>query len=313
MKILEYDEVGGDQVLELNVRCFGWFLSPNEVKNIRKVDKRVPEYFAFYAVERNEVLSQVGIVTVDTECTSGKEKVGFIWGVCTRPDAARSGLAMKLMKEAHDRLSGENIRYSFLVTGKSLVAYNLYNELGYKDFASSYWGLRECKSLSKSNSKITLSSKIKNNELVEIFTKYSKGLYGFVHRPENFLQVRNAWTWMPQSKVHVFKDKKSSIGYALVGKEKDILKIRELCCPNKKDISRCIRALELKLKPKYMLSEWTAGIHQINMLGQIGFKPLGSYATLMVKDLKQKHSIKKIQRLYGVKEGKFQMTPVDEY
>jgi len=58
MKTLEYDEVDGQQVLELNLICFGWLLSPDQVKLIRKLDKkRVPNYFALYAVEKEEVLS----------------------------------------------------------------------------------------------------------------------------------------------------------------------------------------------------------------------------------------------------------------
>ena len=105
MKILEYDEVDGQQVLELNLICFGWLLSPDQVKLIRKVDKkRVPNYFALYAVEKEEVLSQVGVVRVDTKCVHGVEKIGFIWGVCTKPSEARRGLAKKLTEEAHARL-----------------------------------------------------------------------------------------------------------------------------------------------------------------------------------------------------------------
>jgi hypothetical protein len=46
-----YDEVDGQQILEMNLKCFNWFLSPKQVEKIRREDARVPDYFAIYAVE----------------------------------------------------------------------------------------------------------------------------------------------------------------------------------------------------------------------------------------------------------------------
>ena len=76
MKIREYDEVDEQQVLDLNLGCFGWFLPPKRVKKLRRLDPRIPDYFALYAVEGDEILSQVGAVTLDTQTTSGVEKLG---------------------------------------------------------------------------------------------------------------------------------------------------------------------------------------------------------------------------------------------
>ena len=92
MKICGYDEVKEQQVLELNMVSFRWMLTSKHVKNIMKADRRCPDYFALYAVKKDKVLSQVGFITLDTQTLDGIEKVGYIWGVCTHPKAARRGL-----------------------------------------------------------------------------------------------------------------------------------------------------------------------------------------------------------------------------
>jgi predicted acetyltransferase len=314
MRILEYDEVDEQQVLELNLTCFGWFLTPKQVKTIRKVDKHVPDYFSLYAVEKEEILSQVGVVTVDTQTKHGVEEVGHIWGVCTKPSAARKGSAKKLMEETHARLLTDDIKYSFLGTGKSLVAYNLYRQLGYVDFVDLNWGMKRCKPIKQSDIDVTFASDTKDESFADLFTKYSNGLLGFVHRPKNFLQVRKAWSWMPISMSGIFRKGKKHIGYVLGSREGKVVRIRELCCPRIEDTKRCIEALEIKFKPKYMTVSWMSRSCITKEFIKSGFKRIDeSWGAFMIKDLEGKHKIDQIQSAYGIEEDKFQMTTIDEY
>jgi ribosomal protein S18 acetylase RimI-like enzyme len=312
MKILEYDEVDGQQVLELSITCFGWFLGPNEVKTIRRVDERVPDYFALYAVEKEEILSQVGVVTLETQCDYGVEKVGFIWGVCTKSNAARKGVAGKLMEEAHARLAAEGIRYSFLGTGKSLVAYNLYKKLGYEDFISMERMLMVSKN--KKQNDVAFSISKENKTIVDLFREYSKDLLGFIKRPNNFLEVRKAWSWMPYDTVGVFSVDEEPVGYLVASREGKNLKIRELCCPKVEDFQRCVAALELEFDLDSVLYDSNMGTHGLEAIRKSGFKVLqGSWGVLMVKDLKEAHTISDIRRSYGVDGARFHMTSIDEY
>jgi GNAT superfamily N-acetyltransferase len=299
----------------LNLICFGWLLSPDQVKLIRKVDKkRVPDYFALYAVEKEDILGQIGVVTVDTQCAHGIEKIGYIWGVCTKPSAAKRGFAKKLMGEVHERLQGENIRYSFLGTGKSLVAYNLYRGLDYSEFTILDRGIKVSKSSKVGHKDITFTPTPKNETVVNLFKEYSKDLMGFVKRPNNFLEIRKAWSWMPYNFVGVFKEDKKPIGYTIASIEGKIIKVRELCCPKIEDLQRCINALEREYKPNHMLLEWVIGSHLEKDFIKSGFKLFSdSWGTLMVKDLKGKHSVDQIRKLYGTEEDKFHMTSIDEY
>lgn len=314
MKILEYDEVDEQQVLEMNLRCFGWFFTSEQVRKIRKLDGCVSDYFALYAVEQEKVLSQVGVSTVNTRSANGIEKIGYIWGVCTRPNAARKGMASRLMEEAHSRLVTDEIRYSFLGTGKSLVAYALYRELGYKDFQDLCWGVKGCKPASGSKTEITYSSTTTEETIAEMFSKYSKDLLGFVNRPKNFVQVKKAWGWPSINMIGIFQEDHKPIGYLLASREGKYIRIRELCCPKIDDTHRCIESLEMKFKPDYMSYEWRAGTYGVEAFARSGFRHLpDSWGVLMVKDLKGKHSISQIRKLYGIEEDKFHMTSIDEY
>lgn len=116
MKISGYDEIDWQQALELNLIGFDWYLTPNLVKNILNADNRIPKNYAIYGVENGEVLGQVGILIDDTKTINGIEKVGYLWTVCTKPNAFRTGVATKLIEEAHGRLLEDGIKYSFLGT-----------------------------------------------------------------------------------------------------------------------------------------------------------------------------------------------------
>jgi ribosomal protein S18 acetylase RimI-like enzyme len=312
MDILGYDEVDGQQVLELNIKAFGWFLSPDQIRFIRSVDKRVPDYVALYAVEDNAVQSQVGVVTLDTQCTHGTEKVGYIWGVATKPSQARSGYATKLIEEANKRLKEEGIRYCFLGTGKSLVAYDLYVKLGYRDFTMLKRGLKGCQT--KEKSEITFKTEVDNEIVVDLFNEYSKDLMGFVKRPKNFMEVRKAWSWFQYDLEGTFYENETPIGYLVANKEGKVLKIWELCCPEAKDIKKCISALESDLEFEHILLECVSGSAREKDFVESGFELFSdSWGILMLKDLKGEHSINDVKRSFGIDERKFHMTSIDEY
>jgi GNAT superfamily N-acetyltransferase len=312
MKILGYDEVDGEQVLELNLKCFGWFISPKQAKIIRSKDKHASDYFALYAVEDDIVQSQVGVVTVNTRTADGIEKVGYLWGIATRPSQARQGYATSLINEAHNRLIKEGIRYSFLGTGKSLVSYDLYKKLGYYNFTMLKRGLMKCKD--KESSGITFKTEVDNDVVETIFYEYSKDHLGFVKRPKKFLDLKKAWLIIPFDLVGVFFDGNKLIGYVVANKEENILKIRELCCLKKENIMRCIKALETNLEFEYFVLEWVLGSVYEEQFVQSGFKIFDeSYGILMLKDLNQTQSLEDIRKSYGISQGEFQMTSLDEY
>jgi GNAT superfamily N-acetyltransferase len=312
MKILGYDEVDGQQVLELNLKCFGWFLSPEQVEIIKSVDSRVPKYVALYAVEDDFVQSQVGVVTLNTQTSEGIEKVGYIWGVATRPTQARQGYATKLIKEAHNRMIEEDIRYSFLGTGKSMVAYDLYRKFGYNDFTIFKRGMMKCQN--KASGGITLKIKKDSDIIADLFYEYSKGHLGFVKRPKNFLDVRSAWSWFQYDLVGIFYDDETPVGYVVASKEDKILKLWELCCPKKENLKKCISVLGTKFEVEHIVMDLVDRCVDEEEFIKLGFNIFDeSWGILMVKDLKGVDSVRDIQKIYGIDHSNFHMTIMDEY
>jgi GNAT superfamily N-acetyltransferase len=312
MDVMSYKEVDGHQVIKLNLIAFGWFLSPAQVAQIQKVDPRVSDYYALYAVEDDIVQSQVGVVTLETQTTEGMEKVGYIWGVATRPSGTRKGYAGQLMEEAERRMLDEGIRYSFLGTGKSLVAYDLYRKLGYNDFTLFKRGFKKC--VDHGFSEISLKTDMNTSIIPDLFYEYSEGHLGFVKRPRNFLEVRKAWSWFSYDTVGIFYKDETPIGYFIATKEDRLLKLWEICCPKKDDIIRCISVLESNLEIDHIMIDLVDRFVMEGQLRKAGFNLFNeSWGILMVKDLEGKSSVEEISDMYGLNENRFHMTVMDEY
>ncbi len=218
------------------------------------------------------------------------------------------------MEEAHSRLIADGIRFAFLGTGKSMVAYALYKNLGYVDFRPLSLGLKECQPINRYTREISYSPTTDNEVFVELFKRYSKVLLGFVIRPKNFLQIKKVWDWPSMNIKGIFTKNSKNIGYLLASKEKKNIRILEICCPKNRDIQRCIEALEMKFKPQYMSFEWMAGTSLIGAIIDSGFKLLSSsWGTIMIKDLEEKQSIDDIRGSYGLEDDRFHMTSIDIY
>lgn len=314
MEIYGYDEVDWQQVLELNLIGFNWYLTPDLVKTILDTDKRIPKYYAIYGVEKGEVLGQVGIFIDETKTINGVEKIGYLWTVCTKPTAFMKGIATNLIKEAHNRLLSNGVRYSFLGTERSLIAYNLFRKLGYSDFIDSNMCFKTYSKNDNDEIETYISTEFNEKEIFKIFSDYSQNSDGFVLRPKNFISIRKAWGWIPLDLIGVFKKNNESIGYFLGSKEEKIINIRELCCPVYENIPGCIKALEVELNPEHMIFHFISKRNIINILKNNGFSHINkTLPVYMIKDLKEEQAIEEIQKLYGIKENKFQMTTIDYY
>jgi len=313
MKIFEYNDVDWQQALELNLTSFDWYLTPNLVKNILNVDKRVPKYFAIYAVEKGEVLGQVGILIDEIKTTNGKEKIGYLWGVCTKANAFRKGVATKLIEEANMRLLKNGVKYSFLGTQKSLIAYNLVKKLGYSDLINSNMLVKNV-ILEQNKTNISFSTEYNEEMFIEIFSEYAENLLGFVHRPNNFIIIRKAWEWMPLNLIGVFRKNDRIVGYVLGLKEGEIVRIRELCCQRSDDIHGCINSIEIKLKPKHMIFHFISRYSIIDILINAGFSFINpTLSKYMIKNLEVKQKNNQTQSIFGIDKDKFQMTSIDYY
>lgn len=63
----------------------GFPLTTEHTVYIRQTDPRPFPFFAIYLVEGDQVLGQVGVFRVPMISTEGREDVGEVWAVATRP------------------------------------------------------------------------------------------------------------------------------------------------------------------------------------------------------------------------------------
>jgi ribosomal protein S18 acetylase RimI-like enzyme len=138
MTIVPFDRIRDYyQFMKLMHGAFNWAESPKQVARVRRLDPRFRDPFGFALQEGTRLLGFVGTVDIPMKTMAGDiEMVGGIHSVATDPDAARSGVATRLMDHSHRFFRRRGYRFSFLCTSRSLVAHGLYERLGYTDIRS---------------------------------------------------------------------------------------------------------------------------------------------------------------------------------
>jgi len=137
MPIVPFDQIRDyPEFMKLMHASFGWAEGRERVARMRRIDARYRKPFGFALQEGNRLLGFVGSVDVPMRTRAGRtEIVGGIHSVATDPEAARSGVATRLMEHSHRYFRKQGYRFSFLCTSRSLVAHRLYEKLGYADIS----------------------------------------------------------------------------------------------------------------------------------------------------------------------------------
>lgn len=143
MRIVTFDELTPDMERSrqlVNLAALGSIFARARIADLRR-RRALADYVGVFAVEGNEVLGHVFVELIPYEFADGPDTISGIATVGTRPDVGRSGIARKLIQEAHRREREEGRRFAALWTNRSWGAHNLYEKLGYQDVYSSPWAL----------------------------------------------------------------------------------------------------------------------------------------------------------------------------
>jgi GNAT superfamily N-acetyltransferase len=119
---------------ELMEACFGEVAAPEHPDLLRRFDERRRTEFGFGTYRGRTLASFIGVAELKVRTRSGESESALgIHHVATHPAYARQGLSRRLFDFVHERYRKAGRRFSFLYTSRSLVARDLYCDLGYAE------------------------------------------------------------------------------------------------------------------------------------------------------------------------------------
>jgi len=255
MEILTHKEIESKEaLLPLMDNAFGWPFNPRMYERLVKIDSRLRNSLVgFCAVENGRAIGYVGVMDLATRTLNGNvEYVGGIYGVATLPSHARKGISTALMNRVHEHFRERKYRFSFLCTSHTLVAYTMYQKLGYTDLLerpSAY------KVLNQKKAKATMeqrSGKLDFDKLLRVYNEFVKDKTGFVIRDKAYLTMLKKTSYFGGKDCIIEED-----GYVILrnnvgGTWSKATWIRELVALNPKEMNRLLGLVEAKAKDLIM-------------------------------------------------------------
>jgi len=128
------------------------------------------------------------------------------------------------MEAAHHYFRSQNYRFSFLCTGRTIIAYAIYKKMGYEEIKAVNQLKAVYKVLDKPKSpKENINVYLDPEKIYRVYEKFTEGKTGFVVRQKDFVTM--------YAKRKRFDDKKSILkpnGYALLSESQNVIKVRDL-------------------------------------------------------------------------------------
>jgi predicted acetyltransferase len=315
MRILHYDEIDHQEAFMLNINALWFPFTPTRIKTRIEYDDRWSSDTCLYLVDKGKILSQVAALRIPTKSVDGEEMILGVAEVATHPAFTRKGYARKLMELFHDRSREEGMRIAFLLTRSSMVAYDLYLKLGYRDLA--YFPKCSKPLVRKKKPKDSILRKFKKKDvdkLDEVFDRFSRDLLGFVVRQKRYFDWRLKVSEALKTMIQVVETKDGIGGYILKRETGGDVFVEEVVVPSKKNLDRTFSELERGEKGDYITVFPLGGDKQAEYMRSRGyFMDELSFGRVMAAPLKKNLSHKEISRLYGVKDGKFCLLELDEF
>ena len=310
MHIAEYDDVDPLQVLQLNLLCLDFALTPELVRLIRRMDPRPFPFFTLYAVEGNAVIGQVGVFRLPVVSSAGAAEVGGVWAVSTHPAWRGRGVASLLLDEAHARMAAAGLRFSTLGTNASGVAHRLYIKLGYHDLHSPAVALGRSDALPRLPALRAEPAGVERLALADrLFEQIACGQLGFARRHTPFFAFLHARSYLDANDLWLLWQGDALVGYAAVSAGDDLLRVRNLLLADGIDGPAAAVTLTQATHTRYV---------QIRLdrpavaFARAGFQLTPqSWATFMVKPLAADATPADFRQLYGLEDGRFLISDLD--
>ena len=227
MDIITYRELEPkDEIMMLMELAFWWPVSPKDLDEIINMDTRLKNSpVGFCAVKDGRLAGFVGVMDIPTKTLKGEtEIIGGIWCVATNPDFARQGICKSLMEAAHNHFRKQKYRFSFLCTGRTIIAYGIYKKLGYTEveyvnrFAAVYKILDKTKPVDKK-----INTRLDPEKIYKIYEKFVENKTGFAVRQKDFVTL-----FARRKRFGERKSIQKEKGYVLVIDVRNVIKVQDM-------------------------------------------------------------------------------------
>ena len=217
MRILTFDELTPEMErsrMLVNVAAFSSVFTRERIADLRR-RKAIAEYVGVFAVVGQEVVGHVFVELIPYDFPDGPAKVSGIATVGTRPDAARSGVARRLLEDAHERELADGRQFAALWTNRSWGAHHLYEKLGYRDVYTSPWAVHPPSEDSPSASSVRFATKDELDEIDEFHDRMSRGRVGYCRRYRGTMRSAVRFRYVdPATDLLVVRRRGELVGYA---------------------------------------------------------------------------------------------------
>ena len=294
MEIVTYRELEPkDDIMMLMDLAFWWPISPKNLQERMNSDIRLKKSpVGFCAVKDGQLAGFVGVMDIPTKTVSGEmEIIGGIWAVATNPGFAKQGICKTLMEKAHDYFRSQNYRFSFLCTGRTIIAYAFYSKLGYTEVEAinQFRGVYKVLDKPESGGK-DVSFTIDPEKIYRLYEKFVEGKTGFVIRQKDFVTM--------YAKRKRFDEKKSIFkqnGYALLTESQNVIKVQDLVALDETTYGELIDEIEQVAKSG-VINHLVADERLLSIYKSKNYRvQKGDNSVLMVKNLTDAE----IDKVYG--------------
>lgn len=312
MRIAEYDNVDPLQVLQLNLLCLDFALTPELVSLIRRMDPRPFPFFALYALEGDAVVGQVGVFRLPMVSAEGASEVGGVWAASTHPAWRGQGVATLLLDEAHARMAAAGLRFSTLGADRSRVAHRLYERQGYLDLHSPAVALAPSAALPGRPGLRVEPAGLRRLALADrLFERLAHGQWGFARRHSPFFSFLHARSALSAQDLWLFWREDELAGYAAAGPSNGLLRVRNLLLDAQTDALVAAGALSFAAGARYIQVRLDRPGDAASF-AQAGLQVAPqSWGAFMVKPLAGDATVAEFRRLYGLDSDRFLISWMD--
>ena len=284
MEIVTYRELEPkDDIMMLMDIAFWWPISPKNLQERMNSDIRLKKSpVGFCAVKDGQLAGFVGVMDIPTKTVSGEmEIIGGIWAVATNPGFAKQGICKTLMEKAHDYFRSQNYRFSFLCTGRTIIAYAFYSKLGYTEVEAinQFRGVYKVLDKPESGGK-DVSFTIDPEKIYRLYEKFVEGKTGFVIRQKDFVTM-----YARRKRFDEVKSIQKERGYALVTENQNVIKVQDLVALDETTYGELIDEIEQVAKSG-VINRLVADEKLLSIYKSKGYRvQKGDNSVLMVKNL----------------------------